>query len=325
MTGKQTGMTTRPKPSERQRDEAAMWVARLSDPDATAKDRAAFTHWLDQDPLHRQAYTELAVLYDTLAPAAQAADRRAGWTSRALAHLQPGPRWGLVASAVAASALLVWIDNPSFLQDMTADIRTGRQPVTAATLPDGSTVRMAAGTALKLDFSGGTRHVRLLHGEALFAVRHDAAHPFSVTTGGYAIRDVGTEFDIADRATESRVFVAQGAVDILANGTPVAPTLHAGDEAILPRHKPATVAQGTPDIALAWLSGRLVVQDTTMTDLAQQLRRYGKRRIFLTPALRDRTVSGTFPLTDPDGALVAVAASVDAHVTFIGPWLALVH
>ncbi|WP_204309887.1 FecR family protein, partial [Klebsiella michiganensis] len=40
------------------------------------------------------------------------------------------------------------------------------------------------------------RHAELIEGEALFEVRHDAAHPFIVKTGDVTLEDAGTVFNV---------------------------------------------------------------------------------------------------------------------------------
>jgi transmembrane sensor len=47
-------------------------------------------------------------------------------------------------------------------------------------LADGSTARLKAGAEIAEAFSSGERRVRLLRGEAYFAVTKDAARPFLV-------------------------------------------------------------------------------------------------------------------------------------------------
>lgn len=156
-------------------------------------------------------------------------------------------------------------------------------------------------------------------------MRHDERNPFSVIAHGFDIQDVGTEFDVLQRSDGIRVFVSQGAVDVSRHGEAVTPTLHVGDEVILSDDKSRALGTDVPDIALAWTSGRLVVENTSLAAFSDQLQRYSRRKIVVARMLRPRPISGTFPLTDPDGALTTAAASIGAHVIFLGPWLSIVH
>ena len=44
-------MTSSRQPTERQKDDAALWVANLSDPHVTIVERQAFQAWLDEIPV----------------------------------------------------------------------------------------------------------------------------------------------------------------------------------------------------------------------------------------------------------------------------------
>ncbi|MDT9096625.1 FecR family protein, partial [Escherichia coli] len=77
------------------------------------------------------------------------------------------------------------------------------------TLGDGTRIEMSGGTRLTLDHHDN-RIAALDRGQALFTVRHDAAHPFTLTAGGVAVRDLGTVFDVARDGSRLAVQVASG-------------------------------------------------------------------------------------------------------------------
>jgi ferric-dicitrate binding protein FerR (iron transport regulator) len=89
-------------------------------------------------------------------------------------------------------------------------IQTGSNPVETTTvlLPDGSTVKMNAGSKLEYpsQFSGDNRKVKL-SGEAYFEVIHDASHPFIVELNGAEVEDLGTSFNISAYPGKEKVEV----------------------------------------------------------------------------------------------------------------------
>jgi transmembrane sensor len=79
-------------------------------------------------------------------------------------------------------------------------IQTVANPLEPTTilLPDGSVVKMNAGSKLEYpsQFSEDKRKVKL-SGEAYFEVIHDASHPFVVELNGAEVEDLGTSFNIS--------------------------------------------------------------------------------------------------------------------------------
>ncbi|WP_438907630.1 FecR domain-containing protein, partial [Bacillus licheniformis] len=72
-------------------------------------------------------------------------------------------------------------------------------------------IMLAGGSRIMLDHADPRRAV-MERGEALFQVRHDDRHPFSVDARGLALTDLGTVFDVRLGRRMTRVAVAEGAV-----------------------------------------------------------------------------------------------------------------
>jgi transmembrane sensor len=68
------------------------------------------------------------------------------------------------------------------------------------------------------------RFARLDHGEALFAVRHDAQHPFTLELNASKVVDVGTLFNVVSLPDQTRIAVAEGAVDYRPEGQSIPST-----------------------------------------------------------------------------------------------------
>jgi len=177
-----------------------------------------------------------------------------------------------------------------------------------------------------LNFSDSARDVKLIEGEALFEVHHEA-RPFRVFTRDAVIRDIGTRFNVHSRADSVKVAVIEGSVELTA--VPIAdpvqskthtrtalPTesqshiLIADQEAHVDRTGAVTVAT-VSDIseAAAWWQRRLVYRKETLAHIVEDFNRYNRRRIQLAgEAVMTRSYTGVFDADDPD-SLAQVLAS----------------
>ncbi|MEY4939698.1 MAG: hypothetical protein RIQ93_1433 [Verrucomicrobiota bacterium] len=192
-------------------------------------------------------------------------------------------------------------------------------------LPDGSVVELKTGGDILVNFTPGRRDVRLVRGEAYFAVAKDAARPFVVTAGAVTVRAIGTEFAVSVAPAAVDVLVTEGRVAverIVADASPVveptAPTfLEAGNRTVVPV---ALVGQtpleiqpvAAPQIAsaLAWRVMRVEFTATPLGEIVARLNHQNRAQLALAdPALADLRISGIFWLNDPDGFARLVEAS----------------
>jgi transmembrane sensor len=61
----------RPSIEDTVKDQATAWVMRLTSGQATAEDAAALRRWRDKSALHRQAFADAKLFWETLEPAAK--------------------------------------------------------------------------------------------------------------------------------------------------------------------------------------------------------------------------------------------------------------
>src|SRR3546814_5876232 len=94
---------------------------------------------------------------------------------------------------------------------MVATQKAGRR---VARLPDGSTVEMSGDSAIEVRYSKGRRDIRLMRGQALFEVTHNAARPFIVKAGKGEIRALGTAFDVDLTRSEEHTSELQSLIRI---------------------------------------------------------------------------------------------------------------
>ncbi len=279
--------------------------------DAAEADARAFAQMFDEAmAAPPRAESRPAALRAPRAADREAALRRRGrspwvWRSAALV--------GVAAFAVVLSTV--------FLRDVGFDTVTAAQAQTV-TLADGSTAELAQGAVLMVPTGRrDARQARLRSGAALFRIRRDAAHPFSVETPNADVLVLGTVFTVAvdDAATPrvaTRVTLLEGRVDLALRGTDAPVRLQPGQSstvaALSPPTAPAAADRGA---ALAFLPD-LVLRDVPARDAARQIAERFGVSVAVSDALAAEPVSASFRASDgPDAAVRALAMALGARAT----------
>ena len=204
-------------------------------------------------------------------------DRAAGWRGSAL----QADAILLLVTAVAAGggvrAVRRWMRGSAPPATRTVVTRDGQRDTVH--LPDGSEAILAPGTTLRYTIaaSTGVRELRL-DGQAVFSVRHDTARPFRVQTARALIEDLGTTFAVREYAADTvvRVAVRTGAVSVHTAAAPgtTAVTLHQGEAARVEPGGTVVRLAGSDSAAWAWTAGRLVFDNTPLSDVLAELQRW---------------------------------------------------
>ena len=166
--------------------EALHWFAILRDDEASPDDQAAFEEWHGRSADHAAAWKRAEALWSAFGPVEaeirQARRRKIG-------------RRAFMASGVAALAAgptAYWLQQAGAFADFHTDPGERR----SFSLADGSTVELGGRSAASQDFTGHSRRLTLLRGEAYFSVASDPGRPFIVAAGGGETKALGTRFNI---------------------------------------------------------------------------------------------------------------------------------
>jgi transmembrane sensor len=271
-------------------DDAALgWIVRLREPDFDDWD--GLESWLLADPANAAAYHRLADaerrLDPLFAPAPAAVPAVPVPSPRRARRLRSFFSYGTAAAAVVAAIL------SGRAMRGTADlyeVRTRPGEQREVMLAGGTSVRLNGATIVRLDHDD-PRFAALERGEAMFAVRHDASHPFTVRLGDDRLVDLGTRFDIVRTSDRTEVSVAEGAV--LYNPRRERVRLQAGDTLRIAGGRATLIRGGiAPDEVGAWRSGRFIYDGDPLSRVTADLARYTGARIMLDPALAHRTFRG---------------------------------
>lgn len=288
--------------------EAAQWFARLRGPDAETL-RPEFEAWLARGAEQRAAYNRAAEIFamgKLLAPAdpVQAPPprrpvRTAALALCALAVVAAGS-WGAlrIATGPDPAQRLAGAQDSRTWTTLAGETRTIR-------LADGSTLTLGGTSAVAARFDATGRRLRLLRGQARFAVAHEA-RPFVVFAGKGSITARGTLFEVI-LAPAGRVDVRllEGAIDVAVPGggrsAPLIRPLHAGERIAFEGGAPGPAPVATP-AASPVPSASVALRDyqgIALAALVAEANRNAARPIRLAdPALGQRRVSGRFRIDD---------------------------
>lgn len=317
-------MTSSPAPFDDDRisAEAAHWCARLHDEECSDAERAEFAQWLALDPRHEVEYQAMLEIWQLsewlpstprVAPAPIATTAPTPLSDRRPRSSVRRPRSAKRIAAVAGGVLVaigaVWSAGwsagwlPSKVGYYAA--HPGAREVQLA---DGSTVELNSHSQLLFaDFRDRRSAWLKSGGEAYFQVAHDTLQPFSVYTDNGSVRVTGTRFNVWTDPHQMLVTLLEGSVvvsppdSIDGNSAQLTPGMQArysqGSQRI-------ELAQVAPAGAIAWIEGKLVIDDLTLQSAIPLINRYLKQPVFLDDASVAAMRIGGIYRTDDLQALV---------------------
>lgn len=293
-------------------NEASQWVLRLKEDPLSEQELMAWLHWCDSDERHRKAFEEAQRFWLGVGELAQEPES----TARLQALRTHGPvsactapgqgrrhRWTFALAASVAIMTIGVFGSQLLLRQPKTLVADSSSSVSHETLPDGSTVELAARSAVEVRYTEQQRLLELRPGgEAYFSVQRNPARPFIVSVGEHRVRAVGTAFNVRSSGDRVIVTVDEGTVEVYRASDPqpkgmVADSrrVSAGNEALwVNATTPALVTAVDPARALAWREGRLEYIDEPLADVLADVSRYSQRRVVLESAtIDDLAFTGT--------------------------------
>jgi len=307
-------------------EQAIAWAIRADAPGFVEWE--ALEQWLAADPHH-------AVLFDRAASSAhEAASAIAAVPARNRFTLIQGdladpveppveeaPRpmhrgWRMAALAAGVAGLAFgaswFLQPPGTAPEQVVGTKAGE--VRTLALGDTSSVTLHGDSEVRF-VPTNPRAVRLTRGQASFQVRHDAAHPFTVTAGDIEVTDLGTRFDVDRGADATTVAVTEGSVAIRAAGKQV--ELRAGQRSVIPNGAaPGSPTSPTAGQGSERQGGALNYEDVTFARVISDVSRRTGMRIRLAPGLAGQHFAGSINLDGPPEAVISrleAVLGVSAH------------
>jgi len=277
--------------------EAAGWMTRLAEGPPAPEVLAGLRAWLDADPLHARAMEQVEEqwrLARHLAPAP--APRRT---------VAPRYQVGL-AFAAAALAVVFMLVRPLYGE---AHFATGIGEVRDVTLADGSQIHLDADSMIDVRYQLLSREVHLSRGAGEFTVAHNRWRPFTVAAGAAEIRVTGTHFLVRRDRDGASAYLISGGIELLdAKTGERKAVLHPGTAATVSASGALSVQASDGSKDKAWLSGKLLFDQATLSEALDQFRPYGPVSVQLaSDELRGLRISGLYSSNDLRGFLQSVA------------------
>ena len=318
---------TRVLPTPAQEQAALAWLSLLHDQPSSG-DQATFSHWLQADPAHAEAYAQAQVIWElSEVPARTLADEDAlalqGYLNAMNRARRSSVRRWSGGLALAASLLLMvsmgagW--QPSrWFDDLGADYVSAPGQVRSVTLADQSVITLDADSAIAVDFSGGERHVEVRRGAAFFSVSH-TGDPFVVDANRGEARVLGTQFEVRLQPMGAQVSVLSGRVGVTPAKGAEQQVLGADQQVAYSAGHARALQAIDAQAQLAWRQGWLNYYKAPLADVVQDLRRYYPGRILLlNDELGARRISGSFPSHDPQAVLASLQGVLGFQQNHLG-------
>ena len=326
-------------------EQASHWWELLHSDSASSSDHREFGEWVARSPERVEAYLETARLVKAIkssrliwpSTAAEVLIREAKSspetvlpfsTARVAASVdRRGARQshGRLAWA-AAAVLLIGVGLVLFMMETPQEFRTALGEQRSVLLADGSRVTLNTASTIEVNLHNGRREVRLVQGEALFEVAHDAARPFVVRAGNALLNDVGTQFNVDMHSNGTTVTVVEGRVAVDSPGAreiagaqaensgrgTVEPLILAANDRVLVTPAGVGAPQRGVNVAasVAWTQRQLMFEHRPLSEVAEEFNRYNRDRIDIESAeLKRQEVTGVFEAKDP-ASFVAFLSSI---------------
>ncbi|AKV06738.1 sugar ABC transporter substrate-binding protein [Pseudomonas fluorescens NCIMB 11764] len=319
-------------PTLAQEQAAFAWLSLLHDQPSSG-DQATFSHWLQADPAHAEAYARAQVVWElSEGPARTLANEDAFALQRYLNSMSQSRRSGVRrwsgALAMAACLLLMlslgsgwqplrWVD------DLGADYVSAPGEIRTVTLADQSQVTLDADSAIAVDFTRGERRVQLRRGAGFFSVTH-TGEPFVVAAEKGQARVLGTQFEVRLQPHGAQVTVLSGRVGVTADNHTEQQILTAGQQVAYGEGSADKLRAVDSEAQLAWRQGWLNYYKVPLADVVEDLRRYYPGRIvLLNDELAARRISGSFPGKDPQAVLSSLQGVMGFEQHSVGPLIIL--
>lgn len=297
------------------RQEAAAWHARLQSRAVSNAELDAFYAWRETFG-NARAFDAIENLWSQSTDLRDDPDimfllRGAGrprWTPFALMEVfRNGWRSRMVGAGLLS--LLAVMVVMLVMKPTGQPYRTGIGERLTVRLDDGSRVTLNTASRISVRLSKTEREIVLEEGQVMFEVAHDPNRPFRVVSRGTSVTAIGTVFQVARDAFDTRVVLIKGRISIKPAAAASPTFLGTPGDTLDVGGRRSAIGRSDPTISSSWLNGKIDLRDVPLQEAIAEVNRYTERRIILDVPSEGRTkVSGMFATGDPDAFAAAVEA-----------------
>lgn len=226
-----------------------------------------------ESPAHREGGSRPAVPPATRSPA-----RRWAWRTVALL--------AVVAFGTLLGSLL--LRDAGFETVHVAERQT-------LTLPDGTNLKAAPGTKVRIPTRDALREVRVIAGQLVLNVAHDPEAPFIVQTPGARVTVLGTTFGVEASETLTTVILVSGAVTLTARGEAGDPVRLAPGQSsrVMGREAPSRPRLADVNETLGW-TGDVFADGEPLSEVAGRIEKQFGVTVRVAPELAGERITGVF-------------------------------
>ncbi|GAB4058882.1 FecR domain-containing protein [Uliginosibacterium sediminicola] len=304
-------------------DEAADWLVRLAEADASEADRQACLQWSQRSAAHARAWQRAqrllhklgAVPVELAMPALDRPQRNS--RGRALATL------GKLALGLAALPMGWQLWRVREQAGWFADYRTQVGQSQRVALADGGQLLLNTDSAIDVRPASDHCALQLHCGEVLVEA---GRQPLRLQTRHGRIDARGGRFVLRVLEAHARLDVLDGAVRVTPAALGQTQTVHAGQRVHFSAAQLAGPHASDAVAATAWTHGMLLADKMTLAELASELERYRRGLIHCDAALAGLRVSGAFPVgseaaTERTFAMLSSIYPLEVRVAMQGLWV----
>jgi ferric-dicitrate binding protein FerR (iron transport regulator) len=230
--------------------------------------------------------------------------------------------WSRIAAVVAGIALFTAVVY-TFIRTRKDTYQSGFGEMLTLTLPDGSKAILNGNSTLSYAPTWNDAELRevWLKGEGFFSVTPTTHHQKFIVhiSGGNEVEVLGTEFNVSDRKSGTRIVLSSGKVRLHLNEGELSRQI------IMKPGELVEVSQATKAPAIkrvnpvhytSWKNKELVFDNTPLREIALMLQEtYGLETIITDGELANKKVSGTIPVENVDVLLEALSLSFQLKIT----------
>ncbi|HEY4196241.1 MAG TPA: FecR domain-containing protein [Mucilaginibacter sp.] len=195
---------------------------------------------------------------------------------------------GRLAKDITVDSTAIAYQTSDNIEYNTLTTKRGEASPYPLELPDGTKVWLNAASSVTFPTRFTKNREVTITGEALFEVKPDALHPFSVKAGTQTIEDIGTTFDVNSYLDEpaAKTTLVEGSVRI--NHQVI---LKPGEQSIFANNK-LTVSNANVEAVLAWKNGAFDFKHTDVPSVMRQISRWYNVDIIYEGAIPTTTITG---------------------------------
>ncbi|MGQ1787396.1 FecR family protein [Saccharicrinis sp. GN24d3] len=174
---------------------------------------------------------------------------------------------------IGAAGIIGYLLNSGH-EDVKYVFNSEHRSMASVVLPDGSRVKLNAGTELVYHESAKNNERRVtLEGEAYFDINHDEENPFVIDFGDLEIIDVGTAFNVKAYEGYNSIITTlfEGTVDIVVDKDTKASLVPGQLASVSRKDNQVVVAAAKTKQISAWMENRFEFQDETLEDIMKEL------------------------------------------------------